>query len=103
MSPVVDAHRGEVQLVLGLEDECFGPDLQDGWSLDRDSDAEQGELRLDPRAVLAHHALAMEVLQSPLEFQSLERRRRRGERISVKGGSSSSDPVWTLSLLLGCI
>lgn len=72
-SPVINAHGCEVQLVLGLKEEHFSSDLHDRRRLDGHSDGEQGELRLGARPVFPHDALAVEVLQSSLDFQSLER------------------------------
>lgn len=68
-APAVDPQGSEVQLVLGLKQEHFGSDLHDGRRLDGHGDAEERQLRFDPVAV--GNLLAVEVLQSPLELQSL--------------------------------
>lgn len=68
VAPAIDAHGCEVQLVLGLKEEHFRSDLHNGWRLDGHSNGEQRQLRFVTGAVFP---LAMEVLQSPLELQSL--------------------------------
>lgn len=74
--PAVDAQRGEVQLVFGLEDEGLGADLQDGWLLQRSSDGEQGQLWRNQLPVLGHPVLAVKKLQAAVEVQGLKREKR---------------------------
>lgn len=71
MSPVINAQGCEVQLVLALKEEDFSPDLHNGWRLDGHSDGKQCQLRLGRCPIFPHEALAMKVLQSSLDFQSL--------------------------------
>lgn len=43
-APATDACGREVQLVPGLKEEHFSPDLHNGWRLDGHSDGEQRQL-----------------------------------------------------------
>ncbi len=63
----------EVQLVFGSEDHVLGPDLQDGWRLQRSCDGKKGELRWDLSSVFLPLVLSMEKLQPSLDVQSLSR------------------------------
>lgn len=71
-APAVYAHGREVQLVLGLKEQHFGPDFQDGRRVDGHSDGEEGQLRVAAGPIVPQRPLTMEVLQSALETQSLE-------------------------------
>lgn len=69
--PCIDAHGCEVQRVLGLEEKRLGPDLQDGWSLQRGGDDKQGQLRGVHGPIIRDLVLPMEVLETPAEIQRL--------------------------------
>lgn len=71
VAPATNACGCEVQLMPGLKEEHFSPDLHNGWRLDRHSDGEQCQLRLVTGPVVPQKTLTVEVLQSPLELQSL--------------------------------
>ncbi len=64
----------EVQLVFGSEDHVLGPDLQDGWRLQRGCDGKKGELRRDLSTVFLPLVLSMKKLQSALDVQRLSRK-----------------------------
>lgn len=57
--------------MLGLKQEHFSSDLHDGRRLHGHGDGEQGQLRSATCPVVPQQTLAVDVLQSPLELQSL--------------------------------
>lgn len=57
--------------MLGLKQEQFSSDLYDGRRLHGHGDGEQGQLRSVTCPVVPQQTLAVEVLQSPLELESL--------------------------------
>ena len=54
--------------MFGLKEEHFRSDLHDGWRLDGHGDGEESQLRFVTVPVVPQQPLAVEVLQSPLEF-----------------------------------
>lgn len=71
LAPAINAQGCEVQLVLGLKEKHLSSDLHNGWRLDGHGDGEQCQLMLVTGPVVPQIPLAVEVLQPPLELQSL--------------------------------
>lgn len=67
----ITGHGCEVQLVFGPEDHVLGPDLQDGWRLQRCRNGEKRELRRGLSSVLLSLVLPMQKLKPALDVQSL--------------------------------
>lgn len=72
-SPAVNADGCEVQLMLALEEQHFGPDFHYRWWVDGHGDSEERQLRMAAGAVVLQTFLAVEVLQPALETQGLQR------------------------------
>lgn len=70
-APAVNAHGCEVQLVFALKEEHFSSDFHNGWRVDGHRNSEQCQLTFATGPVVPQTPLAMEVLQSSLELQSL--------------------------------
>lgn len=71
-SPAVNADGCEVQLMLALEKQHFGPNLYYRWWMDGHGDSEKRQLRMAAGAVVPQSVLAVEVLQPALQTQGLE-------------------------------
>lgn len=61
--------------MFGLEDQGLGPDLHDGRRLHGCGDGEQSQLRRSRSPIGSRVSLQMKVLQTPVEVQSLKKRR----------------------------
>lgn len=70
--PAVHGHGCEIQLVFALEEQHFSPDLHNGRRVDGHGHTEQRQLRPAAGLDVPQAILAVEVLQSSLELQSLE-------------------------------
>lgn len=60
--------------MFGSEDHVLGPDLQDGWRLQRSRNGKEGELRRNLASVFLPLVLAVQKLQTTLNVQSLQRK-----------------------------
>lgn len=71
-APAVHGQGCEIQLVFALEEQHFSPDLHNGRRVDGHGHAEQSQLRPAAGLAVPRALLAVEVLQSSPELESLE-------------------------------